>query len=516
MGRKTFISNICGKQSKSDIAKVGNSLSLNMFPETVDASQDYVNVIQRSINGMTTLVSVNGTPRGMFTVSRGYNNKPTTYAVFDNTLYIIIANTSYQIGKLANSSNQCHFCETGGYGSAHPHLIVVDGVNIYAVNTGLSVPDQQNNFRTIKLPVRTWNKNQTIEPTHCAYLYGYLIVNDAGSDAFYTSYQYPFETVDKKGNFDYDLFRVNTQDYKDIGFITYSEWQPDNTLAICSNGSRLFTFGDKSYQVFQYNNDVNNPFTSPDTAAQLIGIKAINSLAQLGTYTLWLGSADLGNNGIYLNTGSVDSTRVSTPDIEREFASFSTVKDATAQIWQENQHIFYAITFPSANRTFVYDLKEQAWHERCSLGPTNEKNHWRYNFATLNGEGKLLFATFNAIVYQNDKRWKEHDDRPLLRLRRGGVIYNNYSNFYIDAITVELNNGQIADNEGYMGMRFTADGSNWSDQEIVRIGGPGDYDYDCTFYSFGMAKCFTIELYCTDDFPFTLMGVQMNTAECKW
>ena len=47
-------------------------------------------------------------------------------------------------------------------------------------------------FRSIKLPVRV-NSNNSINPTHCAYLYGYLIINDAGTDAFYTSYKYPFE-----------------------------------------------------------------------------------------------------------------------------------------------------------------------------------------------------------------------------------------------------------------------------------------------------------------------------------
>lgn len=522
MARSTFLTNICGTQSKSDLAKVGVSRSVNMYQETTNEDQNSFTRVMRSIYGMKEFVSIPGTPRGMFTVSRGYNEKPTLYAVFDTTLYMIVKGVPHAIAQLAQTSSICHFCETGGYGDAHPHLVIVDGVNIYAVNTGLNVGDQQNDFRIISKPLRRAETNIYIEPTHCAYMYGYLIVNDAGTDAFYTSYQYPFETnigTQTEPQIDYDLFMVNSSKYKGYGKTTYSEWQPDRTLALCSNGSRLYTFGDKSYQVFSYNDNVNNPFISPDTAAKLIGIKAINSLAQLGEYTFWLGSADLGNNGIYLNMGQVDSQRVSTPDIEREIASMNYILDAVGQIWQENQHIFYGITFPSEKKTFVYDVKENTWHERCSLDSKNKEVAWRYNFATMGPDGDLVYATNDSIVKEDFENYKEHDDRPLLRKRIGGMIYSNHNNFYIDALTIEMNNGQApkTNNEDcYISMRFTPDGSDWSDLEILNIGRAGEYDYDCTFYQFGMAKHFTIELSTTNNIPFALYGIKAITQECKW
>lgn len=514
---KSFITNIAGTWNKNDLAKVGNAKSVNMFCESTNPSQDYISIIQRSIPGLSLYKAIEGTPRGTYTVSRGYNEQPVIYTVFDTSLYCIIEDEVYKIGELAQSSNICHFCETGGYGSAHPHLIIVDGVNVYAVNTGLDVGNQNLDFRTIQLPYRVESDTQYISPTHCAYLYGYLVVNDSGTDAFYKSYQYPFETLTEAGEIDYDLFE--TKKYSGKSIPTYSEWQPDKTLALCSNGSRLYTFGDRSYQVFTFNDNVNNPFVSPDTAAKLIGIKAVNSLAQLGEYTLWLGSADLGNNGVYLNTGSVDSNRVSTPEIEREISTFKYIKDAIAQIWQENQHLFYSITFPSEERTFVYDLKENAWHERCSLNNKNEKIAWRYNFATLSPEGDLLYSCKDALVKVDNTKWTEHDNTPILRSRTGGVIYSNYNNFFIDSITIEMNNGQmknILGSDAYINMRYTADGSDWSDIETVNIGTTGSYDYDCTFYSFGMAKCFSIELSTTDDFPFALYGLKLESSECKF
>lgn len=517
MAKKTFITNIAGTWNKSDLAKISNSQSINMYQESLDISQSYVSIIQRTIQGMDSYIDIEGIPRGIYTVSRGYNKKPTTYCVFGNKLYAIIADEAYEIGQLAHSSNNCNFCETQGEGGVNPHLIVVDGVNVYAVDTTMNIGDQIADFRKIKLPLRQGSNTTYIQPTHCAYLYNYLIVNDAGTDAFYRSYITPFSPTAAPSGDIYDLFDLSNTANK--GRPSYSAWQPDNTLALCSNGSRLYTFGERSYQVFQYNDSGNFPFTSPDTAAKLVGIKAVYSLSQLGDYTLWLGSSDLGNNGVYLNIGGVDSKRISTPEIEREFASFSTVVDATSQIWQENQHIFYVITFPTANRTFVYDIKENSWHERCSIDKKNKRNAWRYRFATLDKNGDLLFATENALVKQSKDSWTEHDGTPMLRLRSGGVIYNNYSNFYIDAITFELNNGQMPrmeNEDAYICMRFTTDGSDWSDKEVLNIGGVGSYDYDCTFYQFGMSKCFTIELSSTSNFPFSLYGLQMVTAEAKW
>lgn len=516
---KHFVTNLAGTVAKTDLAKLSQSRSVNMYPSTEDMNQGIVQLAMRSIKGMDTFIEMKGHPRGMFTVSRGYDEQLTTYCVYDNWLYVIKKDKAYKIGQMADTNSICHFCETGGYGDAHPHLVIVDGERVYAVNTGLEIADQKKDFKTIDLPYRSASDKILIRPTHCAYMYGYLIINDCDTDAFYTSYQYPFEITKEDGNIDYDLFMCDEDGkYPGTGYVTYSEWQPDKTLALCSNGSRLYTFGDRSYQVFQYNDDVNMPFTSPDTAAAMIGIKAIDSLAHLGPYTMWLGSSDIGNNGLYLNTGAIESTRVSTPNIEREWASYVTVTDAVATIWQENQHIFYSINFPSAGHTWVYDIKENMWHERSSLDEHNNNTIWRYGYATLDANGDLLYLTEDAIVKQSKSSWKEHDGRPIVRTRVGGIVHSNGSNFFIDSLTIIMNNGQIENfigQDAKVSMRFCADGQ-WTDVEVIDVGASGEYDYDCTFYNFGMARYFTIELSTADDFDFSLYGLRMDIAEAKW
>ena len=222
--------------------------------------------------------------------------------------------------------------------------------------------------------------SQHIKPTHIAYLYGYLVVNDSESDSFYTSIQYPFETTTADDQIDYDIWRLGTTN--NIGFITYSEWCPDNTTALVSNGSKLYTFGQRSWQAFSYNDDKNNPFSSPDNAAGMIGLKAINSVAILGTTTLWLGSSDIGENAVFMLSDTT-LTRVSTGDLERELAQVKNPENAYASIWQEHRHVFYSITFEDSNVTYVYDVGENMWHRRASYDQQNELKYWKYNHATF-------------------------------------------------------------------------------------------------------------------------------------
>ena len=166
-----------------------------MFPEIQQNSDEKsTSIVMRTIQGEVLAQNIQGKCRGMYRVSRGYDNKPVLYAVYDTTLYLIDSNNNaIAIGTINSYTTECHMTETGGYGSAHPHLIIVDGSSVYAVNTGLSIGDQQINLKRIDLPYRVNSTTEYIKPTHCAYLYGYLIVNDAGTDAFYTSYQFPFE-----------------------------------------------------------------------------------------------------------------------------------------------------------------------------------------------------------------------------------------------------------------------------------------------------------------------------------
>ena len=566
-----LINNICGKISKSNLVHVGLGESTNMFMEKQEsADEKSTEIVMRTVSGEVKAADIEGTCRGMYRVSRGYDNRPVLYTVYGNTLYLVREDNTYEeIGTIPSNGTECHLTETGGYGAAHPHLIIVDGYNVYAVNTGLSIGEQQEDFKTIDLPVRIKRDPSEpdvyIKPTHCSYLFGYLCVNDAGTDSFYLSYQYPFEisnsepesfyesrqnfvswwnTLDDETKKRYmageiqdsywdewqdfmtgkaddtpevnDLFRVNTVQFGKYGFVTYSEWSPDNTIALISNGSKLYTFGERSYQYFSFNDDVNNPFSSPDNAAANIGIKGANSLAMLGKTALWLGTSDLGDNGVFM-INDTELRRISTRDIEREISLLEHPENAVGQIWMEHRHCFYALTFKESQKTFVYDIDEDAWHYRASYDDKNMLVSWRYDHATY-AYGKIYVGTKDALCYLDENVYTEHDGKPIYKMRRGGMVTFENRPFYIDQLRLVTNNGQHSYDSRYTDMelnprisfRYSWDGAEFSDYEDAMGGKIGRYDYETNIYGCGMGRYFTLEISTTENIPFAIENLQVS------
>ena len=517
-----IIQNIVGGIHRHELSKVSQAYSLNMYPETVDAEQSICDKILLGIHGTTLATQIpEGPCRGLFRASRGQDGNPVLFGCFGSGVYVIRETSTgfsaFKVGQVSNAiAEPVHFAETGGEGSAHPHLVVVDGASCFAVDTTLSDSYMQNDWRSIQLPTRVGNEDHSvqIEPTHVAYLYGYLIINDKETDAFYTSLQYPFETTDEHDQIIYDVFYADvTSKYNGYGFVTYAEWNPDNITALCSNGSYLYTFGPRSVQCFSYRDDINKPFVSPDNAAESIGIRAPDSLASCGPYVAWLAGSDIGQNGIYVMEGN-NKKRVSTVSIEREISKMKFPEDAVGQFWTENQHIFYAITFRTDKKTLVYDILENEWHARESY----TYGSWRPQFATF-AYNKIFFGNHfdGSLVYLDNDKFTEWDDNCIVRMRRGGALYSDNSPFYVDSLDITLNNGQI-DNptlDPKVMMRYSTDGNDWTDTEIGTMGAIGRYDHRTTWWNLGMCRFLTVEISCSDPVDFAILTAKINASPCN-
>lgn len=528
MAQARIINGMIGGYRNSDIDKVTKQTTVNMILESQGEGAS-ASAILRSICGSDLALNMpEKNCRGMYRASRGPDGYPVLYAVFGSHLYLITNNNASlqyrQIGTVSNGITEpVSMCETNGYGDAHPRLIVADGVQLYAVDTTLVPAAQVADYKAIALPFRNGSETERIHPSHVAYLYGYLAVLDQGTDAFCLSCQYPFEE-DVYGD---DIFMLEDHEYEVVvgdqtktatitgnpqGFKVFSEWSPDTSRAMIAAGSFLYTFGDRSYQAFSYHDDVNFPFQSPDTAANAIGILAPRSVYAVGPNVFWLGASDIGQYGIFMMNGAT-AKRISNNDIEREISLMKNPSDAVAQAWHENKHVFYGITFRADDRTFVYDLSEDSWSIRSSYrsGNPTQEGKWRANFATL-AYDKLFFATIDdsKLIVQNPEKWTEYDGLPIVRRRRSGVILEDFSPFYCESFKLIMNNGQVPveDLNPEIAMRYSWNGSDWSDQEIGLTGTMGRYDWNTQWWTLGYGEILTIEITTTAPFGFAIIGAK--------
>lgn len=529
MARSKIIEGIVGGYNNSNVSKVGRSVTCNFVPESQGKGAS-TTMILRSISGTSMYKEMpESNCRGMYRVSRGFTGSSMLYVVYGANLYLIYENNgspiSYKIGGVSNGiSEPVSMCETNGYGDAHPHLVIADGSQVFAVDMTLQPGDQVNDYRAITLPVRSDGETY-IRPSHVAYLFGYLAVLDQGTDSFYLSYRYPFEELDSANQIDYDIFM--TEKYAHRGKEVACEWSTDASLALTKAGSFLYVFGERSYQFFNYNADEDVPFQCPDTACGDIGILAPRSLATIGTSVYWLGSSDIGENGVWMIDKN-QVTRISTGDIEHEISALTNRTDAVAQAWHENGHIYYALSFRQDSRTFVYDVVEKLWHTRATYDSNRPacEGMWRPQYATL-AYGKLFFGDMhsNALIIQDNNRWKEWDDTPIVRRRVSGIVTDNFSTWYCDGLKLLANVGQLSLNQVYgvgvnppdpdlvpcVAMRYSWDGGmTWSDQEEASAGPMGRYDWQLEWFGLGMGELLSVEITTSDPWPMAIVAAKVQ------
>jgi len=140
--------------------------------------------------------------------------------------------------------------------------------------------------------------------------------------------------------------------------------QPDHLVAPVTVHRELWLIGTKTTELWTTAADQDFPFQIIPGAFVQYGCIAPNSIATADVSVFWLSQNPQGG-GIVVRGKGYAVERVSTHAIEYAIQQYATLEDAIAYTYQENGHIFYVITFPSADKTWVYDEATTLWHERA-------------------------------------------------------------------------------------------------------------------------------------------------------
>lgn len=150
--------------------------------------------------------------------------------------------------------------------------------------------------------------------------------------------------------------------------ISFQGGQADALVAIVSSREYIRLFGERRSQVY-YNAGANGlggfPFQSYSDTFIETGCAAPYSIQDLGDSLIWIGSDARGIRACWRDKG-FQPQRVSTFAVESQWQAYATLVDAVAMSFIWNGHLFYQISFPTANHTWVYDatmsdLTSSAW-----------------------------------------------------------------------------------------------------------------------------------------------------------
>ena len=145
-----------------------------------------------------------------------------------------------------------------------------------------------------------------------------------------------------------------------------AEGSPDGLVSSITDHSEVWLFGTNSVEVWYNAGTPDFPLQRIQGAFNEIGCAATYSVAKLDNGLFWLG-ADARGRGIVYRANGYTGTRISTHAVEWQIQQYGDISDAIAYTYQQDGHAFYVLTFPTADRTWVYDVATQAWHERASF-----------------------------------------------------------------------------------------------------------------------------------------------------
>jgi hypothetical protein len=172
---------------------------------------------------------------------------------------------------------------------------------------------------------------------------------------------------------------------------------PDDLTSMIIDHREAWLFGPNSVEVWVNAGLSDFPLQRVQGAFNEIGCVATHSVAKLDNGIFWLG-ADARGNGIVYRAEGYTGKRISTHAVEWQIQSYGDITDAIAYTYQQDGHSFYVLTFPTADKTWVYDVSTGAWHERAGFADGQFTRH-RSN-CQMNFNSKIFVGDFeNANLY---------------------------------------------------------------------------------------------------------------------
>ncbi len=179
-----------------------------------------------------------------------------------------------------------------------------------------------------------------------------------------------------------------------------AEGSPDGLVAINVNHREAWLFGTDSVEVWYDAGLPDFPLTRIQGAFNELGCAAAFSVAKLDNSIFWLAKDARGQGVIYRSQG-YSGQRISTHAIEWQIQQYANMSDAVGYTYQQDGHAFYVLNFPTADRTWVYDVSTQGWHERAGFlngAFTRNRGNCQCNFG-----GTIIVGDFeNGNIYSLD------------------------------------------------------------------------------------------------------------------
>jgi hypothetical protein len=346
---------------------------VNFYPEINDpGSKTVSSLIACPGTYLLCNTGISGANRALYKTSTGR-----LFCVTGNTLCEI--STVWDVtsrGTLLTSTGNVNMIDNGN------HIGIVDGAYLYHYNLSTDTLTRVTAF--------SGAEPFTLNPSHIAFVAGYLVINHSNSGRFYHS----------------DLYDATSWDI--LSYFT-AEGSPDDLIALTSVGNDLWLLSEQSSEIYYYTGDTSELFARVSGSVNEYGIAARYSLATDSNVVFWLGSSQKGSGTVWMATG-YQPQRISTHGIEYHISQMTDYTDAIGYCYSEEGHFFYVLSFRNGNKTFAYDVTTGLWHERGIWDSVNYQfNQLPWQYCANFGEKNVMADYDNANLYDQNLNYYDYN-----------------------------------------------------------------------------------------------------------
>ena len=400
--------------------------------------------------GLTLMGSVSPTTwRGLYFATNGQ-----LYGVCGNTVYTISSSWTFTvIGTISSSSGPVSMVDNT------TDIILVDGV----YGSGWTIHLADNSFAQIA-QAGFYGGNQV------NYVDGYFVLNRIGTREWYISLP-------------------NTTTFDPIDYASTTGFS-DSLVGIGITRRYVYLFGKITTEIWFNQGNTTFPFGRLPGSFMQYGCAATNSIAQMDGELYWVAQSPQGQAYICKSTNFA-ATIISTFAINNELQSYSTLSDAIGYTYELNGHFFYVVTFPTANKTWVYDLSNQQWNEWNWVDNNGGLNRHRSNCFAF-AYGKLIVGDWqNGNLYAIDQDNYTDNGQVITRVRGfyhmedDGANRVRYRSFISEMESGNGYNNQSVD----VSLTCSDDrGKTYGNPVMQSLGKEGEYITSMQWNRLGMAR----------------------------
>lgn len=295
-----------------------------------------------------------------------------------------------------------------------------------------------------------------------------------------------------------------------------AEGAPDDTVAVLSDHRELWLFGTRTTEVWYNSGDPSFPFTRAVNGFLETGTVARWSPAKADNTVFWLGQDDKGAGVVYRADGYTPK-RISTFAIETAIASYSRIDDAFGYCTQQDGHVFYVLTFPTGDATWVFDVASGAWHQRAWMDSNGVLHRHRGNCHAYFNNYHVVGDWENGKIYTMEPDVYTDDGEEIYRERAWAHIEKE--NRWIRHNRLELigEMGVGLDGSPTLGvnptvtLRYSNDGGRtWSNEHTQSMGPIGQTDQIAVWRRLGLGFRRVYEVSTTDPVKVAWFGANLD------